>query len=124
MACAWRNFKIFFSRPLFIIIFWTKILFSGPYSILTGHTIVESLAYQVLIRHVLGKIFSKRIIKTPGLLQTSEYEIFDFKLSEIKTTKFFFNQTKIKVSVSFVILSDMTQFFQFVALFQYIFNSL
>ena len=50
MACAWKNFKIIFSRPLFIITFRTKILFSGPYSILTGHTKVESVAYQVLIR--------------------------------------------------------------------------
>ena len=41
--CAWRNFKINFSRLLFIIIFSTKILFSGPYSILTGHTKVESV---------------------------------------------------------------------------------
>ena len=48
MDCAWRNFKNNFSRPLFIIIFRTKILFSGPYSILTGHTKVESVAYQVL----------------------------------------------------------------------------
>ena len=47
-ACEWRNFKIIFSTPLFIIIFRTKILFSGPYSILTGHTKVESVVYQVL----------------------------------------------------------------------------
>ena len=32
---AWR-FKIISSRPLFAIIFMTKILISGPYSILTG----------------------------------------------------------------------------------------
>ena len=40
--CAWRNFKIIFSRPLFIIIFRKKILFSCPYSILIGHIKVES----------------------------------------------------------------------------------
>ena len=45
--CAWRTFKVIFSRPLFINIFWTKILFSGPYSILTGHNKVESVAYWV-----------------------------------------------------------------------------
>ena len=43
-----EEFQNNFSRPLFIIIFRTKILFSGPYSILTGHTKVESVAYQVL----------------------------------------------------------------------------
>ena len=43
-----QEFQNIFSRPLFIIIFRTKILFSGPYSILTGHTKVESVAYQVL----------------------------------------------------------------------------
>jgi hypothetical protein len=30
---------------------------------------------EVLIRHVLGKIFSKRIRKTPCLLESSEYKI-------------------------------------------------
>ena len=43
--CAWRNFKIIFSRPLFIIKFRTKRLFSAPYSILTRYTKVESVAY-------------------------------------------------------------------------------
>ena len=35
MVSTWRNLKIFFSRPLFIIIFWPKILFFVAYSILT-----------------------------------------------------------------------------------------
>ena len=39
------DFKKIYSRPLFIIIFRTKILFSGSYFILTGHTKVESVAY-------------------------------------------------------------------------------
>ena len=43
--CAWRNFEITFSRPLFVIIFRVKISLSGLYSILTGHTKVESVAY-------------------------------------------------------------------------------
>ena len=43
-----EEFQKKIARPLFIIIFRTKILFSGPYSILTGHTKVESVAYQVL----------------------------------------------------------------------------
>ena len=33
MACAWRNFKIFFSRPLFTIIFRPKTLILCTYSI-------------------------------------------------------------------------------------------
>ena len=45
----YQKFQKKFSRPLFIIIFMMKILFSGPYSILTGHTKVEAVAYQVLI---------------------------------------------------------------------------
>ena len=40
--CAWRNFKTVFFRPLFII-FRTKILISGLYSILIGQMIVEFL---------------------------------------------------------------------------------
>ena len=48
MACAWRNFKIIFSRPLFIIIFRPKILFFVTYSILTGQTKVEFFIYWVL----------------------------------------------------------------------------
>ena len=43
-----EEFQNSFFRPLFFIIFRKKILFSGPYSILTGHTKVESVAYQVL----------------------------------------------------------------------------
>ena len=48
MACAWRNFKIILSRPLFIIIFRPKILFFITYSILTGQTKVEFAIYWVL----------------------------------------------------------------------------
>ena len=48
LVSAWRNLKNIFSRPLFIINFSPKILISCPYSILTGHTKVESVAYQVL----------------------------------------------------------------------------
>ena len=51
MACAWRNFKIIFSRPLFIIIFRPKILFFVTYSILTGQTKVEFVIYWVLTTH-------------------------------------------------------------------------
>ena len=36
MACAWRNFKNIFSRPLFTIIFRPEMLKFHPYSILTG----------------------------------------------------------------------------------------
>ena len=48
MACAWRNFKIISSRPLFIIIFRPKILFFVTYSILTGQTKIEFVIYWVL----------------------------------------------------------------------------
>ena len=41
--CAWRNFKIIFSRPLFIIIFRMKILSSGPYSILRVKMMYDSV---------------------------------------------------------------------------------
>ena len=51
--CAWRNFKIILSILLFIIIFRAKISISGPYTILTGHIKVESVAYQVLSEIVL-----------------------------------------------------------------------
>ena len=50
MIRAWRNFKIIFSRPLFIIIFRPKILFFVTYSILTGDTKVEFVIYWVLMR--------------------------------------------------------------------------
>ena len=48
MISAWRNFKIIFSRPLFIIIFRPKISFFVTYSILTGDTRVEFVIYWVL----------------------------------------------------------------------------
>ena len=44
-ALRMEEFQNNFFRPLFTIIFRTKILFSGPYSILTRHTKVESVAY-------------------------------------------------------------------------------
>ena len=47
-ALRMEEFQNNFTRPLSIIIFRTKILISGPYSILTGHIKVESVAYQVL----------------------------------------------------------------------------
>ena len=45
---AWRNFKIIFPRPLFIIIFSSEMLKFHPYSILTGDTRVEFATYCVL----------------------------------------------------------------------------
>ena len=50
MISAWRNFKIIFSRPLFIIIFRPKTLFFVTYSILTGATKVEFVIYDLLSR--------------------------------------------------------------------------
>ena len=41
MACAWKNFKIIFSRPLFIIIFRPKIVFLDKDSILRVKTTIE-----------------------------------------------------------------------------------
>ena len=70
MVSAWRNFKIFFSRPLFIIIFRPKMLFFVKYSILTGDTKVEFVIYWVfripiqntslhhaaeMVHHVVGR---------------------------------------------------------------------
>ena len=49
MVIAWRNFKIIFPRPHFIIIFRPEMLKFHPYSILTGDTRVESVIYSVLI---------------------------------------------------------------------------
>ena len=54
MVRAWRNFKNIYSRPLFTIIFWPKMLKFHPYSILTGDTMVcvlnsELDVYDVLI---------------------------------------------------------------------------
>ena len=49
MVSAWRNFKNIFSRPLFTIIFRTKIVFFITYSILTGQTKVEFVIYWVLM---------------------------------------------------------------------------
>ena len=40
-----HSVRDFFSRPLFIIIFRVKILFSGPYSILTGLTKVLNFSF-------------------------------------------------------------------------------
>ena len=48
MISAWRNFKIIFSRPLFIIIFRPKILFFVTYSILTRDTKVEFVSLTLL----------------------------------------------------------------------------
>ena len=36
MSSAWRNFKNIFSRPLFTIIFWPKMIKFHPYSRWTG----------------------------------------------------------------------------------------
>ena len=49
MACAWRNFKNIFSRPLFTIIFRPEMLKFHPYSILTGDRKVGFVIYCVLI---------------------------------------------------------------------------
>ena len=62
MACAWRNFKIIFSRPLFIIIFRPKMLFFVTYSIMTGQNKVEFVIYWVL-RQSRRKIRKSRCIK-------------------------------------------------------------
>ena len=48
MVSAWRNFKKYFPRPLFIIIFRPEMLKFHPYSILTGDTGVEFVIYYVL----------------------------------------------------------------------------
>ena len=48
MVSAWRNFKIIFPRPLFIIIFSQEMLKFYPYSILTRDTRVEFVIYSVL----------------------------------------------------------------------------
>ena len=45
---AWRNFKIFFSRPLFTIIVRPKILFLDKDSILRVKTIVVLQPYRIL----------------------------------------------------------------------------
>ena len=49
MASTWRNFKNIFSRPLFTIIFRSKMLKFHPYSILTRETMVEFVIYCLLI---------------------------------------------------------------------------
>ena len=54
MVSAWRNFKKFFLRPLFTIIFRPKILFFVIYSILTGWTKVEFVIYWVLRQVQVG----------------------------------------------------------------------
>jgi hypothetical protein len=38
-----------------------------------GRIFQKSISVEVQIRHVVGKILSKRIRKTPCLLETSEY---------------------------------------------------
>ena len=53
MVSAWKNFKIIFSRPLFINIFRPKILFFVTYSILTGDTKVEFVIYDLLSQLVI-----------------------------------------------------------------------
>ena len=60
MVSAWRNFKIIFPRPLFIIIFRPEMLKFLPYSILTRDTRVEFVIYRVLrdvlaIRQLFGQ---------------------------------------------------------------------
>ena len=58
MACAWRNFKNIFSRPLFTIIFRPEMLKFHPYSILTGETMVGFVIYCVLIA-IASQIYTK-----------------------------------------------------------------
>ena len=72
---AWRNFKIIFSRPLFIIIFRPKILFFVTYSILTGDTRVEFVnltllrtIYRIHKNRYLYKIMSKWLVLKKWLL--------------------------------------------------------
>ena len=48
MACAWRNLKNIFSRPLFTIIFRPEMLKFHPYSILTGDTLDGFVIFFVL----------------------------------------------------------------------------
>ena len=81
MVCAWRNFKIIFSRPLFIIIFRPKILFFVTYSILTGQTKVEFVIYWVLrcfIQNttVIQKCLSFKDGPIKGQLISSKFQSF------------------------------------------------
>ena len=46
---------------------------------------------EVLIRHVVGKFFSKRIRKTPCLLETSEYIVGNYY---VETTRVSVNRDK------------------------------
>ena len=58
-----EKFQNIFCRPLFIILFRAKILFSGPYFILNGHTKVESVAYLVLIQnHMITELLPEQIL--------------------------------------------------------------
>ena len=55
-----EEFQNNFFRPLFIINFRTKILLSGPYSILTGHTNVESVQCSGVLgvqAYVMAKVY-------------------------------------------------------------------
>ena len=48
MACAWKNFKNIFSRPLFTIIFRPEMLKFHPYSVLTRNIMVGFVIFCVL----------------------------------------------------------------------------
>ena len=81
MACAWRNFKIIFSRPLLIIIFRPKILVFVTYSILTGQIKVEFVIYWVLKFSLLFFIpqycnHLKQFDFSPFILTSSWFRLF------------------------------------------------
>ena len=92
MASAWRNFKNIFSRPLFTIIFRSKILFFVTYSILTGQTKVEFVIYWVL-----KFIYSEKATKF--------CEISTLILSYVVPVK-----SKVKISPKFVAFSEYMNF--------------
>ena len=64
---------------------------------------------EVLIKHVVGKIFSKRIRKTPCLLKTSEYIKRKFSLTYNKQYNKLINISK-DPNLSFNMLSEASHF--------------
>ena len=77
---TWRDFKLFFSIPLFTIIFRPKIIFLVTDSILRVKTTVVSQSYSVL-KISLEKIWqSKNRSALPGSLADMRQDYHSFKL--------------------------------------------
>ena len=83
---AWRDFKTIFSRPLFTIIFWPKMVFLDTDSILRVKPMYESVKQDVLISN------QEELISIFVTSSSKLHEFYDHKSANMPCREFFSDQ--------------------------------